>query len=193
MRTMELEYKFPESEFYDESKSRFITLPPVKLHFEHSLYTISKWESITKKPFFPKSKEDTMTDEEMLIYIKCSVIEDLDDENEILYRLDKDFIEKFKGFIGDTKTATWFNDHRQTNKLGNPNKEVVTSELMYYYMVAMEIPFECEHWFINRLVSLIRICSIKQNNDPMSKKDEAMSRSQLNKLRKAQMAAKKMR
>ena len=191
MKPMELRYDFPENEYFDEGNNRFVTLPPVCLHFEHSLYTISKWESIVKKPFFPKDDKSTMTDEEMLIYIKCSVIEDLEDENEILYRLDHDFIEKFKEYITDTKTATWFTDHRNNNKLGHPNKEVVTSELLYYYMVAMEIPFECEHWFINRLISLIRICSIKQNNDPMSKKDEAMSRSQLNKLRKAQMAAKR--
>lgn len=192
MKTMELVYEFGKNEYYNEKTNRFVTLPPIKMHFEHSLYTISKWESITKKPFFPKDKKDIMTDEEMLLYIKCSVVENLEDENEIIYRLDDKFLEEFKNFITDSKTATWFTNNRQgTNKLGNPSKETITSELLYYYMVALEIPFECEHWFINRLITLIRICSIKQNNDPMSKKDEALSRSQLNKLRKAQMAAKK--
>ena len=192
MARMELAYNFPESEYFDDLNSRFITLPPVRLHFEHSLYTISLWESITKKPFFPKSEKEVMTDEQLLIYIQCSVVEEVEDSNEILYRLNEDFLNTFKNFIEDTKSATWFSDnHIGERKFGKPSKEVMTSELLYYYMVALEIPFECEHWPINRLLSLIRICSIKQNNDPMTKKDEAMSRSQLNKMRKAEMAAKR--
>lgn len=188
MTRMELVYNFPENEYFDNSKQRFITLPPIKLHFEHSLYTISLWESITKKPFFPKDDKDVMSNEQLLIYLKCSVVEELDDPNEVLFRLDEEFLDKFKEFIADTKSATWFNDnHIGGKQFGKPSKETMTSELLYYYMVALEIPFECEHWPINRLISLIRICSIKQSNDPMSKKDEAMSRSQLNKMRKAQM------
>ena len=189
---MNLVYNFPETEYYDNVKERFIKLPPIKLHFEHSLYTISLWESITKKPFFPKDKNGVMNDEELLTYIKCSLVEELDDPNEIIFRLDEDFLKSFKEFIEDTKTATWFNDNHIGNRqYGKQSKETMTSELLYYYLVALEIPFECEHWPINRLLSLIRICSIKQNDNPMSKKDEAISRSQLNKMRKAQMMAKK--
>lgn len=189
---MELVYNFPETEYFDDAQQRFFNLPPIKLHFEHSLYTISKWEAITKKPFFPNKKDDTMTDSELLIYLTCSVVEELEDDKDLLYRINDDFLNKFKDFIGDKKSATWFSDnHRNVNQLGKPSKKAVTSELIYYYMVALTIPFECEHWPINRLIALIRICTIEQTNDPMSKKDEAISRSQLNKMRKAQMMAKR--
>ena len=121
MARMDLAYNFPESEYYDDLNTRFITLPPVRLHFEHSLYTISLWESITKKPFFPKSEKEVMTDEQLLIYIQCSVVEEIEDSKEILYRLNEDFLNAFKNFIEDTMNADMSKQYQLFEKYLNSN------------------------------------------------------------------------
>lgn len=190
MNNLNLTINFPACEYFDNNTQRFIELEPITLTFEHSLYAISKWEAKTKKPFFPNKKDQTMSSDELLFYIACMQVEDNVTKEELIYRMNSEVIEQFKDFIEDKMSATWFNDARQHNIVGQPSRETVTSEMIYFYMFSYGIPKECEHWPINRLTNLIRIFSIKNDNKPMPKREEALSRTQLNKARRAALHSK---
>ena len=43
-------------------------------------------------------------------------------------------------------------------------RETPASELIYWYMSQLGIPFECDKWNLNRLLTLIRLAAAKQNN-----------------------------
>jgi hypothetical protein len=154
--------------------------PAVELHFEHSLISLSKWESIYKKAFFGKDEKNA---EEGAAYIKCMLI----DENvpdEILNRLSPDNITAITDYINDKQSATWFRED-QSQKGSN---EVITSELIYYWLVQFNIPFEVETWHLNRLMTLVKIAGIKQTKPkPMSKAQQAEQYRRLNAERRARM------
>ena len=169
----------PEMEIYDEEHNRFINIKEQKLVLEHSLVSISKWESKWKKPFLgPEPK----TAEEVLDYIKCMTI--TQNVPDIIYQcLTKENKDEIGAYIQDEHTATWFNEQGQKR-----TSEVVTSELIYYWMTAFNIPFECQKWHLNRLLTLVKICSIK--NDPkaskkMSRQAVMRQNAALNKARRA--------
>lgn len=158
-----LEIKIEESEQYNEETNEFITIKPQTLKLEHSLVSISKWESKWHKPFL---YDNDKTLEEVMDYIRCMTINPVSDEY-VYYALTQDNINMIQSYIDDPMTATTIK-----SMPGKSNNEVVTSELIYYWMVALNIPFECEKWHINRLLTLIQICNIK--NQPaknMSKRD----------------------
>lgn len=138
----------PEREFWDELTESFITVPETVLVLEHSLSSISKWEAIWHKPFLSANDK---TLEETTSYVQCMTINDVDPS--VYLALTQQNIDDVSEYITDPMTATWFS---KTPKGGN--KKVHTSELLYYYMVAFHIPFECEHWHLNRLLTLIRVC-----------------------------------
>lgn len=150
-------------ELYDENKNEFITLKSQSLKLEHSLLSVSKWESKWHKPFLVKENKTT---DELLDYIRCMTINNVD--NYIYYLLTEEDIKKIYAYIEDSMTATTINEVK-----GKRNSESVTSELIYYWMVSLQIPFECEKWHLNRLLTLIKICNIK--NQPSKK----MSRRQI--------------
>lgn len=173
----------PESEDYNESTNEFIKISSAEILLEHSLLSISKWESLWHKPFLEKNDK---TNEETLSYIKCMTISK--NVSDLVYRhLTSDNIKAIINYIDDSHTATWFNERK--SKSGK--KEVVTSELIYYWMIAYNIPFECQKWHLNRLLTLIRICSLK-NETPkkMSKRETAMSNSKLNAQRRKMLNTK---
>jgi len=153
---------------------------PVELCFEHSLISLSKWESQYKKAFFGK---DEKTSEEGASYIKCMLItENVSDE--LLNRLSPDNIESITGYINDKQSATWFRED-PSQKSSN---EIVTSELIYYWLVQFNIPFEVETWHLNRLMTLVKIVGIKQTKPkPMSKAQQAEQYRRVNAERRAQM------
>lgn len=165
-------------EYFDEDKCEFIYTPELRLRLEHSLYTISKWEARWLKPFLGANEK---SDEEILDYIICM------DTTETLtldavQRIRKTDLSRIIAYINSSMTATTFS----TNEQGK-SRETVTSELIYYWMIALQIPLECEHWHLNRLMTLIRICNIK--NSPAKKQDrKAMLARQreLNKQRRMQ-------
>ena len=165
----------PEREFFDEENSLFVYTKERRIVLEHSLVSISKWEAKWHKPFLGK---EAKTIEETLDYIKCMTItQNVDDRT---YKtLTKENIQTVTEYIEDPRTATWFND-RSKNK--GVNKEVVTSELIYYWMVALEIPFECQRWHLNRLLTLIRVINIKNNapKSKMGKREVLKSNAELN-------------
>ena len=175
-----LEIVIPETEQWDEANQEFITSNRQILRLEHSLVSLSKWESKWKKPFL-SNKEKTY--EETIDYIKCMTL--TQNVNDTVYNLlDKDNIEKINKYIGDPMTATTFKE--DPNKKGG--REIITSELIYYWMISLNIPFECQKWHLNRLLTLIKVCGIK-NQPPkkMSKKDVMSRNAALNAARRKQM------
>ena len=169
----------PEREYYDSSKNEFVNVKRQVLDLEHSLISISKWESKWKKPFFNKEGKTTP---EFLDYVRCMTL-NTNVDPAAYTGLTRDQIEEISKYIDDTMTATWFNENNQ--KKGSGRGQVITSELIYYWMIAYNIPFECQKWHLNRLLTLVRICEIKNApSKKMSKKDLFARNRSLNAARK---------
>lgn len=168
----------PEKEFYNEETNEFYYTKETVLRMEHSLVSISKWESKWKIPFLGKEEK---TREHIRDYIKCMTTTQNVPE-EVFYSLSSENFEEIGAYIEDGHSATWFND--QNNK---PTREIITSELIYYWMVAYQIPWEAQKWHLNRLLTLIKICSIKNDtkNKKMSKGSIMRQNNALNKARRA--------
>ena len=149
----------PGREFYDEVTNRFYTLKDTVLTLEHSLVSISKWEAKYNVPFLTDTK---MTDEQTLYYIKCMTT--TQNVNDNVYKcLTADNIREISDYIHAPMTAT------TVPKIpGSSNSEIVTSELIYYWMIEFKIPVEFQKWHLNRLMKLIEVCSFK--NNPKKKK-----------------------
>jgi hypothetical protein len=148
-----------EQEFYDPDKEIFFTSKAMKVQLEHSLISMSKWESIWCKPFLPvKNKvKGIETHEQELSYINCMVIGRTEPSLPgILYR---DHGQEIRDYIAHPNTATTI--YNTDNRSGT-STSIVTTELIYYWMVRFLIPNECEKWHINRLLILINICNIKE-------------------------------
>lgn len=147
-------------EYWDEKREEFIKTKDTVLQLEHSLVSISKWESKWHKPFLGKQEK---TVEEIIDYIRCMTL--TQNVNQEVYSLiTNDVFKQITDYIDDSMTATWFS---KTEKK-KPNREIITSEIIYYWMIALNIPFECQKWHLNRLLTLIQVCNIK--NEPPSKK-----------------------
>lgn len=149
-------------ELFDHKKQEFIQIPDTELRLEHSLYAIANWESKWHKAYFGKSKK---TMEEQFDYIRCMSLEELDDPN-IVYALNADDWQTIEAYIKDPHTATHIYNPFDDDK-GGP-KDTVTNELMYYWLVALQIPFEVQYWNLNHMLALIEVCNVK--NDSGSKK-----------------------
>lgn len=170
----------PGVESYDEKLEQFVTIGDVTLELEHSLISLSKWESEFEKPFLGKSDK---TPDETLAYIRCMVLGSIP-PGDFLQRLSKENLEAINSYMDAKMTATWFSDQPGAPK----SREVITSELIYYWMTVFQIPFECEQWHLNRLFTLIRICNIKQAKPKkMSRSETAARQRELNAQRKAQL------
>lgn len=174
-----LRITIPAIEQWDEQKQEFVQTKGQTLQLEHSLVSLSKWESKWNKPFLAK---DNKTQEETLDYIKCMTITQPVDPD-IYNGLTSEHIEQINKYIEAPMTATTFRE----NKQGKSNREIVTAELIYYWMIALNIPFECQKWHLNRLLTLIRVCNIK-NSPPkkMGKQDTISQYARLNAARRKQ-------
>lgn len=171
----------PPRELWDEGKSEFIDFKGVTIQMEHSLISLSEWEAKWKKPFLEKSEERTT--EELLDYFRCMTI--TKNVDPIAYRiLTQDNVNRIVAYINDPMTATWFSE----DKGGKRNHEIITSELIYYWMIAQNIPFECRKWHLNRLLTLIRVCNIKSAPPKKMGRQEQMQRQrELNAARKKKL------
>lgn len=169
------------SEQWDPKNNEFIS-NTITLQLEHSLVSISKWESKWHTPFI-SAKEKTA--EQTLDYIKCMTLNDVPDE--VYSSLSSANMKEINDYVSNSMTATWFNDSKNTAK---KNSEQVTSELIYYWMISLEIPFECQYWHLNRLMTLIRICSIKnQPSKKLSKKETLSKNAALNAARRKRLGS----
>ena len=163
------EVKVEGSEQYNEETNEFIDVKPQILKLEHSLVSISNWESKWHKPFLDNNDKSI---EEVMDYIRCMTINPVIEY--VYYSLTQDNITTIQNYIDDPMTATTIKSIP-----GKHNNEIVTSELIYYWMVALEIPFECEKWHINRLLTLIQICNIKNQPAKNMSKREVMNQNRL--------------
>ena len=175
-----LQITIPAGERWDEGKQEFIQVKGHTLQLEHSLISLSKWESKWCKAFL-SNKDKTY--EETMDYIKCMTITPNVDPDIYNY-LTSDNINQINEYIGAPMTAAYFSEDK-SRKAG---REVVTAELIYYWMISLNIPFECQKWHLNRLLALIRVCNIKNQPPKKMSKREIMSRNAaLNAARRSQM------
>lgn len=167
------------SENYDEETQRFIPVT-VPLAFEHSLLSLSKWESKYEKPFLSDKHEKGT--EEVLDYLRMMAVNpSVNDEH--LALLSQQNINELQEHISAKATATWFTENK---KKSPSNPETVTSELIYFWMFSYQIPKECESWHLNRLLTLVRVFGEKnQKPEKMSKSDTLARNRSLNEQRKA--------
>ena len=161
-----LQIKIPGIDGWDERTEQFVTLPDTTIVLEHSLISISKWESKWHIPFLGK---DDKTPEQINDYIKCMTITP-NVKDEVYDRITREQVETIMAYINDSMTATTISQRGGRRS----SREIVTSELIYYWMVALQIPFECQKWHINRLMMLIQICNVKNEPDKKMSKRSAM-------------------
>lgn len=151
-----LKITIPAEELFDEATSLFRTNPEVVVELEHSLVSLSKWESIHERPFLGKEEK---TPEEVYSYIEAMFL-DVRLDQTLITRMSQQNIQEVNDYIAASHTATTFYNHKES-KAGS--SEVITSELIYYWLVALEIPFEVQTWNLNRLFTLVRIANVKNS------------------------------
>lgn len=175
-----LKIVIPGSDFFDERTEEFITTEATMVTLEHSLLSLSKWESKWRKPFLGSADK---TAEECIDYVRCMTLESGIDP--LVYRnISDSLFKQINDYIEEPMTATTI---RETfGRKGS--RQIITNELIYYWMTALGIPFECEKWHLNRLLMLVRVCNEK--NAPqkkMSKRDIFSQNRALNAARKSQL------
>ena len=163
-----LQITVPSVELWDEKESMFVSVKEQTLQLEHSLLSLSKWESKHHKAYL--SKKDKTYDE-VLDYIKCMTLTP-NVKPEVYKCLTEKNIDDINKYINDPMTAVYFPEE----KSGKINNETVTSDLIYYWMVSLRIPFECQKWHLNRLITLIRVYNIKNTPPKKMGKKALMSR-----------------
>lgn len=171
-----LKITIPGSELYDPVNNLFYNTKDQELTLEHSLVSVAKWESKHHKPFFGSTSK---TFEETVDYIRCMTI--TQNVDPVVYGgITSEIVDRVKEYIDEPMTATTF-----TKDNSPPNRETVTAEIIYYWMTALNIPFECQKWHLNRLLALVRVCSLKSSpGKKMSKRQTANKYRDLNKARR---------
>jgi len=177
-----LKITIPSVELYDEENDLFTISKEQELQLEHSLVSLSKWESKWGIPFLTKADK---TREQTIDYIRCMTITQ-NVEDSVYNLITKNITDKIADYIDAPMTATTF---RKENK--GTNRETITAEVIYYWMVSFNVPFECQKWHLNRLLTLINVCSIKNQPAKKSKKKDILANQRaLNEARKAQYGTK---
>lgn len=169
----------PAVDQFDETTNQFVTFKGESLLLEHSLVSLSKWESFTEKPFLGKEPK---TNEETLDYIRMMTISPVNNPDVYLH-LTSANLKEISNYIGAKMTATWFSDTPS-----KANSETVTAEIIYYWMIALLIPMECQNWHLSRLLTIIKV--LNEKNSPakkMSPRDAAFQQRALNEERLAKM------
>lgn len=169
-------------ESFDDETQTFIVTESRTIKLEHSLVSLSAWESKWEKPFLGDSKK---TVKETIDYIRCMLLGDVDDD--ILDSLSQKNIDDISDYINSKRTATYID----SGDSKGPSREIITSEVIYHWMISHNIPFECQHWHLNRLMTLIQVCNIKNQPEKKMSKSEIMRRNkELNDARKAKLNTK---
>lgn len=173
----------PSIELYDEENNLFVSSKSQELQLEHSLVSLSKWESKWCKPFLVKGHK---TNEETIDYIRCMTLTQNVDYR-VYTNITQSVIDEISKYIDAPMTATTFaSDNKKVI-----NRDVITAEIIYYWMVALTIPFECQKWHLNRLLAFINVCNIKNQPTKRLSKKEILSRNKsLNAHRKSKLNTK---
>lgn len=170
-------------ERYDDLKEEFIPAKTQTLQLEHSLISLAKWESKWCKSFLHTPEK---TDEEIMDYIKYMTLTQ-NVKQDTYDKLSMENVRQIQEYINAPMTATTF----APEPPGKANKDIVTAELIYYWLIALNIPFECQKWHLNRLLTLIRVCNIKNSPPKKMGRGEIMSRNaQLNAARRNRLNSK---
>lgn len=174
----------PDIDLFDETlgeEGEFVVVAGATLDLEHSLVSLSKWERKFQKPFLGK---DEKTTEETYGYVEAMVLNELP-SSDVFKWIPNDQMAKIHEYIDSSESATTFTEPRKGR---GGRTEIITSELIYYWMLSYNIPFDCETWNLNRLFNLIRICTIKNSKQPkMSAREVAERNRALNEQRKAEL------
>lgn len=178
-----LEINVPGVELWDEGAEEFVVVKGCTLQLEHSLVSLSKWESKWCKAFLSKREK---TPEETIDYVRCMTLTKNVDPR--IYTVLTDLnIKQINDYIAAPMTATCFYDDKQSPGV---KSETITSELIYYWMITLNIPVEFEKWHLNRLIALIKTCNVKNNPKKMSKSEIMRRNRSLNASRKKQLHTK---
>lgn len=169
-----LELLVPKNEIFIEETNEFIQFDGGELLLEHSLISLRKWESKHHKPYLSTEK----TPEEILSYIECMTINRKVDPLIYLF-LTTEMLERVSNYISDTMTATWFNDRRIG--AAKSSNDIITAEIIYYWMISLHIPTEYEKWHLNQLLTLIKVVSLKNGGEKkLTPQEAALERKRLN-------------
>lgn len=173
----------PGPELYDPEGNLFFKTKDTELTLEHSLVSLSKWESKWKVPFLNNNQ---FTPEQFIDYVRCMTLTQNVDPS-VYTKLTQDNIKEITQYMEDPMTATTINDKNLPRQKGpRRGSQVITSELIYYWMTALNIPFECQKWHLNRLMMLIKVASVEQQPPKqMSKRDIMAQNKSLNAARRA--------
>lgn len=177
-----------EQEFYNADTNMFFKTKPQTVRLEHSLISISKWESFWKKPYLPSRLSPGISgSKEELHYLKCMILGN-EPSDHVITTLQMNHRKEITDYIGDKQTATII--HRIGEKEIKPGA-TITSELIYYWMIKFFVPFECEKWHFNRLMALLDVCALKEkgNKNNLSRVDSANWRHKLNEERRKAWAS----
>lgn len=172
----------PAIEGYDDDKEEFVTIEKERvLQLEHSLVSLSKWESKHHKPFLSK-KDKTLG--EYIDYIRCMTITQNVDPK-VYLRVNRELIDKIAEYIDDPMTATTVSNLEKSS-----GREIITAEIIYYRMISFNIPFECQKWHLNRLLTLINVCNAKNKpKKPLKGKALMRRNSALNRQRRQRLGS----
>lgn len=163
---------------WSEARNEFIEMKEQHLLLEHSLVSISEWEAKYEKPFLSTTEK---TPDELIDYIRMMTLNKNDIDDRVYDLLDDSSLKTIFTYVQSKQTATWFREKEKKN-----NREVITNEIIYFWMTQLNIPFECQTWHLNRLLTLIRVCSEKQQTPKdLSKKQLYSRNAALNKARRA--------
>lgn len=171
-----LKLELPGEERFDERTNTFVTLESCTLTLTHSLSSVAEWESVYKRSFLETPPQ---TGEELVYYIQC--MSDRPPPRDFVKRLDQSIQVKIADYLSDNATATVLWNPPST---GGP-RDTMTSELIYWYMTQLGIPFECDKWNLNRLLTLIKLSSAKQGGGKVDLRASAAQRAALNNARRA--------
>lgn len=154
---------------YPWDKTKPVTADQIfKIQLEHSLLSLSRWEEKWKVPFLVKEPEKSI--EQVLDYIRFMTLTK-NVPSGVYNSFTQDQVDKIVSYIEDPHTATWFSERGGQNAPGGKER-IITAEIIYYWMIANNIPWDpCERWHLNKLLTLIRVCSIE--NTPKKKQSKA--------------------
>ena len=174
-----LKITVPSVEMFDDRTAEFIVEPEVQLELEHSLVSLSKWEEKFEKPFL-ENKDPTT--EETVYYVQCMILNP-EIAQEVILRLTSEHYKEINEYMNRKMTASWITETEPKTR----NHEIITAELIYYWMTVFNMPLECEQWHLNKLFTFIQIANVKQSKPKkMSRSEIAQRNRQLNEQRKAQ-------
>lgn len=181
-----LKIDIPKREFFNEEIEEFLYTEACTLELEHSLYSVRLWEQKHKKPWMT---DEPKTYAETIDYVRCMTLNTEIDP--LVYKcLTSSDMQKITDYIQDSMTATTFSDNGFKENKGR-KKEIITAEIIYYYMVALNIPFEAQYWHLNQLMTLIKVVNIKQSPPKKHSKRDILSRNaRLNAERRKRLGSK---